>query len=278
MNAVDFDLKRIMSFAEKFDFEGKWEEVDRTFAEWIQGIPDEYKAAVLEVMDQCIINISHFCQKQEKIEEQERKLLIEVRLLNPNIQTIQEMRTLSAHQLEYLAEKYRSRYCVYSLVQGGVSGIGHPLGLVADIPALLILNLNMIQSISGTYGYSLTSPYEQMLALKVLLSGTLSKSYHEAAWNWILDQYHDPDEFAVYVGQNGTIVQQEWLETLAKQLMKGFGLYGLRKVSGKKLSLLGIAAGAAYNYAFTKDVGDFALRFYQYRFREGKQNDEYSGT
>jgi hypothetical protein len=247
------------------------EEVDEWFSKWIQQLPQQQKENVIEIVDQLILNLSNFYQQKSKIEEAERKILIEGRLFDATIDSIQEMGQLSLHQLEYIEEKFKSKYSLYSLIEGGVAGVGHPLLLLFDLPALLSINMKMIQSISSTYGYSLRYPQEQILALKVLHAATLSRTYRDEAWEWIVQQYLEEDEYSLHIQEHETVIQPEWLETLAKQWVKAIGLYGMKKASKKSFPIIGMALGANLNYRFTKQVAQFASQFYRFRFSEERQ-------
>jgi hypothetical protein len=254
------------------------DEVNDWFSNWMNQLPQKQQETMVEIVDQLILHLSNLYQQKTRIEEIEKKILIEGRLFNSEIDIISEMDQLSLHQLEYIEEKFKSKYSLYSLIEGGVAGIGHPLCLLFDFPALLSINMKMVHSISSTYGFSLLYPSEQILALKVLHASSLSQKYHSEAWEWIVQQYEQEEEYSLYMHGQETIIQPEWLETLAKQWIKALGLYGMRKASKSKFPVLGIALGANLNYKFTKQVASFASEFYRYRFmknQKGRVTDEY---
>lgn len=254
------------------------DEVNDWFFNWMQQLPQQQQETMVEIVDQLVLHLSNLYQQKSRIDEVEKKILIEGRLFNSDIDTISEMKRLSLHQLEYIEEKFKSKYSLYSLIEGGIAGVGHPLCLLFDFPALLSINMKMIHSISSTYGFSLRYPSEQVLALKVLHAASLSKRYRSEAWDWIIQQYEHETEFSLYINDQKTIIQPEWLETLAKQWIKALGLYGMKKVSKKGLPVLGIALGANLNYKFTKQVAAFTSEFYRYRFtanQKGGVSDEY---
>lgn len=263
--------EQILDLFSKKELTNRIEEVNQRFSEWMQQLPSEYQTIAVDILDKVVLALANFSQQQAKIADAERKVLIEARLFEESIETIADMHQLSVHQLEFLENKYRSKYGQYALLEGGLAGLGHPLGLLLDFPALLTINLRMVHSIASTYGYSLRYPPEQILALKVLHAGSLPSAYEEEVWEWLLEKLHSQDEFApFYVGEE-TIIQPEWLQTLAKQWLKSAGLYGLKKVSKNKLSIVGALIGAGANYQFTDQVGRFASRFYRYRFDLDKQ-------
>nr|WP_272899175.1 EcsC family protein [Caldalkalibacillus salinus] len=239
----------------------------------MQKLPDEYKVMAVEVLDQLVLMLSQFCHKHHRLVETEKKILLEARLYDEEMTQIEELRRLKLSQRQYIEEKMKSRYVLYSLVEGGVAGTGNPVGLALDLPALLTINLKMIQAVANAYGYSLTSPPEQVLALKVLHAGTLSKAYHEDAWEWMVSEYHKGEEYPLYVTEHETVIQSEWLETIAKQWIKAMSLYSLKKASKKGVSVVGVLVGATLNAQFSKQVGEFASRFYQYRVEQESQSE-----
>ncbi|WP_304502747.1 EcsC family protein [Caldalkalibacillus mannanilyticus] len=146
--------------------------------------------------------------------------------------------------------------------------------MLADLPALLAINMKMIQSIAGSYGYSLTSPTEQILSLQVLNAASLSKKLHADVMHWLEENHLDEAE-AFLSHRQGTIIQPEWLETLAKQWIKSLVLYGMKKTTKHSFSILGIALGANLNYQFTKNVAQFSSQFYRQRYLKSNGRDEF---
>lgn len=248
----------------------KREEVQETFNRWLQRLPEEQKHSFLEILDQLIIQLANFLQKGSKSLEVEEKILLEGRLFVPDLHSITDMPRIPFHQLEYIEEKFTSKYRLYSLMQGGATGLGHPLVLAFDLPTLIMINLQLIQYIAGTYGYSLRSPSEQLIALQVLYGASLPRQYTAQAWQWLVSKVETDSEESLLFYREQILIQEEWLETLAKHILKSFLLLGLRKTSRKCISLLGILLGANTNYSFTKQVAKFASYFYRYRCLQQK--------
>lgn len=255
----------------------RMEDVDRWFSSWMQKLPRDQQESIVEVVDQLIFYLSNWFQQKSKIEDVESRILIEGRIFNADLESISDMRHLPINHLEYIEEKYKSKYSLYSMIQGGISGVGHPLLLLFDFPALLGINIKQIHYIASTYGYSLRFPPEQILALKVLHAATLSKTYHDEAWEWMLSQYQQEDEYSLHIREDETIIQPEWLETLAKQWIKALVLFGMKKASSKNIPILGVAMGANLNYQFTKQTAQFASRFYKYRYKQERTQHEIRG-
>lgn len=240
-------------------------EIDQWFSTWLQQLPESQKRTMMEGLDQLLLYLTRFFQRTSRCQTIENNILRQARLFQEQLTTIEDMRHLKFHQLEYMEEQFKQKYAAYALVQGGLAGLGRPIFLLLDFPALLTINLNVVQYIAGVYGHSLKNPGEQILALKVLHAASLPKTYRRPAWEWLMDQYDRENDLNLYVQENGTMIQPEWLETIAKQCVKTMLLYGMNKTTRKNFSLLGIALGANSNYRFTKQVGEFVSHFYRYR-------------
>ncbi|MDQ0168122.1 EcsC family protein [Bacillus horti] len=264
---------QIVEFIGQGNMSKRLEELDKKFSEWMDLLPSEYQKIAVEAIDQVMFALANFCQQKAAVIETEHKIMVEARLFHEQIEAIEDMQKLSIQQLEFMESKIRSRFSKYALAEGGIAGLGHPLGLLLDFPALLTINLKMVQSIASTYGYSLRYPPEQALALKVLHAASLPKMYEEEAWSWLIAELYDQldEDFPFYQEDQGTIIQREWLQTLAKQWIKSIGLYGLKKATKQKYSIVGAVLAAGANYQFTTHIGQVASRFYQYRFQASKE-------
>jgi len=243
----------------------KAEELNEWFTKWVAKMPGDKKESIIELMDHMFFYLSSFFQQKEQTEELERKILLEARLFDPEIHSIHQMDQLALHQLEYLEEKWKRKYTMYALIEGGIAGIGHPFFLVADLPALLAINMKMIQAIASSYGYSLKSPAEQVILLQVLHAASLHEKMHGSAMEWLEENFLD-EEDALLAYRQDTVLQPEWLETLVKQWMKSLVLYGMKKTTKNSFSILGVALGANLNYQFSKRVAQFSSEFYRKRF------------
>lgn len=249
-------------------------ELQKWFSEWINQLPDQQKQMVVDIVEEIVIYLSQYFQKPWKCDEIEQKTLREVRVMNPHILEIEQLKELSLHQLEYIEDKFRTRYQMYALVEGGVAGTGHVPLVILDLPVLLGINLNMIHHQATVYGYSLKHPMEQVLALKVLHAASLPKQHRQKAWQWLLEHAEGVNIDSIMEKQHsttfnhGTVIQTEWLETLVKQWIKSMFLYGMKRRAQKSLSIIGILAGANMNYQFTKNIASFTSYFYRFRFLE----------
>lgn len=242
--------------------EEQWQDVNQWFSKWIQQLPDQQKQLTLEAIDQVVHYLSNFSHQKKRCLEMEQDILMEARIFNEDIEHIEDLSHLSTRQLEYISQKYVNKYQMYALVEGGVAGIGHPLGIALDFPALLMLNIRMVHYIASSFGYSIQHINEQMTAMHVLFGASLYENYRETIFEGLLEQTRAADDNPYLMLENEAMIPQEWLETLAKQWLKAITLYGLKKSSKKGYSIFGMALGARLNYVFTKQVAQFATKFY----------------
>lgn len=246
----------------------KQEELEHWFSKWLNQLPQEQQVRAVEMIDVLMTYLSTFYQKKARCEKVEQEIIRQAIPLQSDLTDIKQMSELHAQEIEYVADKFRSRYGFFAMAQGSLAGTGHPVAMIADFPVLLVLNLKMIHYLAGCYGYSLNNPHEQVLALKVLHGASLPKKYRHQAWNMVNEHINTYNE-----GQMNPIerlIQPEWLETLAKQWVKSMIVFGMKRASRKKLPLLGMAYGASVNYQFTKQVSQFATYCYRQRLYHEK--------
>lgn len=254
---------------------GSWagsyrDELNQWLFSWLETLPTETKKRLANMMEHLVIYLSHFFHKNSQCDQVEQEILMEARMFQPELERFEQLPTLDFYRLQYMERKLSSRYPYYALLEGGLSGTGHPLLLAVDFPALLAINLKMVHYIASAYGYSLRYPNEQILVLKVLHAASLPKPHREAAWKWLIGQRNGGEtdlELSVWTDSQA-LIKEEWLETLVKQWLKALVLYGLKRSSKKNGSLLGMIVGASLNYYWTRDVARFASYFYRYRFLE----------
>ncbi|WP_025026636.1 hypothetical protein [Caldalkalibacillus mannanilyticus] len=98
----------------------KVEEVNEWFSTWVSRIPQEQKSQVIDLLDNVMFYLSNFFQQRERTLELERKIILEARLFDSTIDQLEDMEKLSLHQLEYLEEKWKTKYTMYSMIEGGL--------------------------------------------------------------------------------------------------------------------------------------------------------------
>lgn len=65
------------------------DEVNDWFFNWMQQLPQQQQETMVEIVDQLVLHLSNLYQQKSRIDEVEKKILIEGRLFNSDIDTIQ---------------------------------------------------------------------------------------------------------------------------------------------------------------------------------------------
>lgn len=240
-------------------------ELNLWLADWIKKLPAEYQETAVEAIDTLVSQYTQAFYHKEQVIAVEKHVLHQAERLNFGVEHIADLQHLSLHNRLTLEERVKQKYGWYALLEGAVVGSGHLLGLLADLPLILAINIKQIHAIGTAHGFSFHSPAEQLCALQVLHAGTLSEQYREDSWEWLKDQFIQSDEYSWFLNHSERVFQTEWLETLAKQWIKHMLLYTIRSVRKSKFSWIGMVIGASSSYGLTTRVGQLASDFYRYR-------------
>lgn len=248
----------------------------RTFDRWMNNkvdeIPNSMKRLFFKKLDASLFNLHSFIQSSFIQQDAKKQILLSAKALNKDISQINDLHMLPIDQLHYLADLQTSKHRLYSFLQGGITGTGGILLTGIDIPAQTILNLRSIQMVSMCYGYEINNPYEMMTSLKVYHASLMPK--HLQYQQWVeLKKEIDTDEGMYYFYEgNDDLANSHSLEFLLKQVAKlsVLSLFKRKLITG--LPLVSIMIGAGANYHHTRQITDFANKFYQYRLINEKNN------
>lgn len=243
------------------DFEVMYDQwMSRTFNDKNQG----FKKTFFDRLDQWLFHTHAYLQGTAVQNEARERILSSGRLFNEDIYRVEHMKELSIDKLTYLAQQQISKGKLYSLAQGGLTGTGGYLLMGIDFPLMVTMNLRVVQLIGLTFGYEVNHPSEMMVSLKVFHAATLPKRLQKQAWDELKQELQSHVNF-VYEG-NDELTDETWLDQPLKQTMKTLFILMFRKKVIQGLPLVSIALGATLNYSLTRQVSEFALRFYQYRY------------
>lgn len=246
-----------------------------TYGKWmdqaISKIPSNVKEPFFEKLDLWLFHLNSFIQNLQIQEDCRQRIISSARVFDDSIQSISEMKKLTIDQASYIANQHSARHRLYSLVHGGITGIGTPMVLSSDFLVMLILNLRSVQVIAMSYGYDCKTPFEMMTALKVFHGATLPKRIRGVGWERLMNDLEDNQYF--YEGSD-EVISYQWLEEPIKQLVKALFISRFYKEKESKSSLLPIAVGAGLNYQFSRKVTEYADYYYKYRYlleKEGRK-------
>ena len=203
-----------------------------------------------------------FIQSSQAQLDARNRILGTSRLFDESIEQLEDLKALSIDQLTYIAEQQTARHRLYSFVQGGATGAGGLLLLTADFPVMIALNVKAVQLIATSFGHDVNKPYEMMLALKVFHASLLPGRLQQYAWYNLLQELEQEDSF-FYEGDEA-VLQTASTEVVLKQILKTFSIYALRRKLFQGIPVIGMA-WITVNYRLTRNVTEFANRFYQVR-------------
>lgn len=237
----------------------------------VSRLPYKKRKEFFAKADQWLFHLHAFIQSSQSQLDARNRILSTARMFDETIEHIEDLQHLSIDQLSYIAEHQIAKHRLYSLVQGGATGVGGLLLLSADLPLMLAINLKAVQLIATAYGYDVNKPYEMMIALKVFHASILPNRFQQYAWNELLEEL-EHGEFApfFYEGEE-EVLESSSLQIILKQILKTLLLSALRRKLIQGIPLIGIAVGSGMNYRLTRTVTEFAHRFYQMRYLLEKQ-------
>ncbi|MGP4075697.1 EcsC family protein [Halobacillus sp. K22] len=240
------------------------------YDDWIRqsfyNLDPDVKEKFFSKLDAWFFHTHAFLQGTSFQNEARQRILAVGRVFTEEIENITDMkRLLSIDQLSYIAQQQIARGRLYSFAQGGLTGTGGWLLLGLDYPLMMVMNIRAVQLIGLTFGHEMNHPYEMMISLKVFHAATLPKRLQNHAWNELVDEVNRNEHPYVFEG-NDQLTNESWLEQPIKQCFKSMFILMFRKKIFQGLPFISIAIGAYSNYHLTRQVTDFAMKFYQYRY------------
>jgi hypothetical protein len=228
-------------------------------------LPEEAQERFFSLFDSGLFHLHSLIQGSQLQMDAKERILAAGRVFQPDLTTVQDLKELPIQQLEFIAGQQIARHRLYSLVQGGMSGSGGNLVLGADMPAMAVINLRIVQLIAMTYGFEVNTPFEMMIALKVFHTATMPSRMQSTGWSELKKDLEQAEDFYFYQG-NDDLTDVTWLEQPIKQLFKGMAILLFRKKHLQGMPVISMAIGAGANYQLTRRVTEFAHKFYQMRY------------
>jgi EcsC protein family len=251
-------------------------DLERAFNRWmnrkIDALPGSVKQILFKKIDASLFNLHSFIQNSLFQQDAKKQILLSAKVLNEHIVQIDDLHMLSIDQLHYLADLQTAKHRLYSFVQGGITGTGGIFLAGVDIPTQTILNLRSIQMVSMCYGYEINNPFEMMLSLKVYHAALLPRHLQYQQWQELKKEIAEMDGMYYFYGGKDDFADLNSLEFILKQVAKLSVLSLLKRKIVAGLPLFSIMIGAGVNYRITRQVTEFANKFYQYRLISEKSN------
>jgi EcsC protein family len=232
-------------------------------------LPEEIQQQFFASLDNWLFHLHALIQGSKLQIDAKERILSAGRIYNPNIVKIEDLRSLTIDQLQYIAQQQISRHRIYSLAQGGLAGTGNAIMLGTDIPAMAVINLRAVQLIAMTYGFNVNTPYEMMNALKVFHSALLPVRLQPGMWEELKEDLNNEEERYFYEGKED-LTDRSWMNQPIQQILKGMLILLLKNKSFQGIPFASMAIGAGANYRLTAKVTDFAHKYYQLKYLNGK--------
>lgn len=255
---------------EATDFENAYDKwIDQAFSL----LPDSLQIQFFEKVDGWLFHLNSLLRGSQLQSEAPQRILNVARSMDGNIHALSDLRNLSVDKLTYLAEQQAARHRLYSLIQGGMTGSGKPVWVSSDFLAMLVINLRAIQLTAMSFGYDVQSPAGLLETLKVYHTATMPDRLKMFGWEDLMNDLKKEGE-EYYYDIPERVTDQSWIDEPLKQLLKIalIVMFAKKKISGKPL--LSMAIGTGINYRTTRNMTEFALKYYQYKHLLQKNGGE----
>ena len=181
--------------------------------------------------------------------------------------TVDDLRAAPMDVLDPYARGLFAENSLLAALEGGGTGLGGALLMIADIPLLFSINLRLIQQVGAVYGFPVTGPEFRPLVIAIYnVAASGSKESKLEAMREISVAAASFAREVPYKGRvSGTFRDQsrQMPREIAKALVS-------RKVF-QAIPLVGAAVGAGVNYWFTNEVAETAFQLFRALFLEVKE-------
>lgn len=198
----------------------------------------------------------------------ESELLQSAKRFDIEVEKISDLREMPLEKLDKFAKSHFNENAIMAAVEGGGTGLGGAVLIVADIPMLFTINFRLIQQIGGSYGFSMRSPEFQPLVLAIynVAASASSEAKHDA----LKEMSVAAAAFAhnlEYRGKRAGGTFRDQQRHLPREIAKN--LIG-RKL-GQMIPLAGAAVGAGINYWFTSQTAEATYMLFRSLYVERKE-------
>lgn len=235
-------------------------------------LPENVQKEFFSVLDTWLFHLHSLIQGSQLQHDAKERILSAGRIFHDDIERLDDLRGLSIDQLQYIAQQQIARHRLYSFAQGGLSGTGGPLLLGTDIPAIMVINIRVVQLIAMTYGYEVNNPFEMMTSLKVFHSATLPSRMQSQGWELLMNEIQSADDYYFYFGED-ELTDTTWLDQPLKHILKALTILLFKNKTLQGVPFVSMAIGAGMNYQLTRRVTDFAHKYYQKRYLLEKESN-----
>ncbi|HSC86349.1 MAG TPA: EcsC family protein [Polyangiaceae bacterium] len=201
-------------------------------------------------------------------------LLREAAKLGLHVEDVMDLARFELEQLDPLARRFFGPNRLIAALEGAGTGLGGPLLIAADIPALFAVSFRAIQQIGGCYGFDTTDPELRPVVLSVLGAGAAQSSAAKA--QALLDMRIAARAFAAGVGyqrvaeMTATGVAARALKKVSEHLPRDIAKEISRRKLAQLLPFIGAAVGATFNHWFLSTTCESAYMLFRELYLERK--------
>ena len=173
-----------------------------------------------------------------------------------------DLLALDLQQVDRVVSWLDAKYKGLAFTEGATAGtLGAP-GLIADIPALVALNLRAIAEYATYYGFDVGSQRERLFAMHVL---GLASSPSDATKMPVMAQLA---RIAADAAKKKTwnALEEHVLVGAIKQIAQALGVRLTKAKLAQTVPIMGAAVGGGFNAYYTARVCDAAYHLYRERF------------
>ncbi|AJD91763.1 hypothetical protein JMA_24460 [Jeotgalibacillus malaysiensis] len=244
-------------------------DLTNVYSKWIERsfslLPEELKTEIFSHIDTSLFHIHSTMQGFQLQQDARENILRTAKAFDDSIIQIEDIRKLSIDQLNYMSLQQSGRHRLYSFVQGGIAGSVGTAAFLSDLLALLLINIRAIQFTAAAYGRDVHTPYEMTIALKLFHAATLPRKFQAEAWDELENTLNNVQSDYFFNG-NDQLTNERWLEGPGLQLFKTLAIRMFKNKRAGGYPVISMAIGATANYQLTRNVTEYAERFYQYRY------------
>ncbi len=169
---------------------------------------------------------------------------------------------LDLEAVDAVVGRLDAKYTGLAFVEGAAAGAAGVPGLVADIPALLALNLRAIGEYATCYGFDVTAQRGRVFAMNVL---GLASSPSDAAKAPVMAELAKIAADAAKKKAWKELKEKAFV-AVVKKIAKALGIRLTKAKLAQAVPILGAAVGGGFNAYYTARVCDTAHHLYRERF------------
>lgn len=250
-------------------FHSEATDFERAYYKWLDKafhqLGEARREKILMTVDQLLFHLNAMIQNSRYLEEERKRLIIQAKVYQSEIETIGDLKTLSIDVRRFLSQQQMAKQRLISFGQGGLAGLGGIVLLSTDLIAMFTINLRAIQLIAMSYGFETNRPFEMMTSLKLFHIATLPKHLQRGAWDELWEEIEATEYDELFYRGKEEIMDVTWFVEPIRQLLKAVIIMMLRKKLIQGIPLVGMAFGATMNYQFSRHITEVAANFYEKR-------------